>query len=216
MKIIKLLLNENVDMNKSDQNQINIAFIHAAKNGHDETVELLLNKEADIDARDQCGKTALMRSVEYGRFETAKFLLNRNADLNLRDKDDNTALILSAYNGYDDIMELLLKHEKNIDVSRGNKDNDTFLSHYFNHCIIKNMKPNRKILILTINKIGFEHIDSYLAEDKKSTAILKKNPEIKESWNKAIEFFKSKQRIKDYVIMEQNSEQEISDDAFAR
>lgn len=95
MKIIKLLLNENIDMNKSDQNQINIAFIHAAKNGHDETVELLLNKEADIDARDQCGKTALMRSVEYGRFETAKFLLNRNADLNLRDKDDNTALIFS-------------------------------------------------------------------------------------------------------------------------
>lgn len=74
---------------------------------------------ADVNAKDNDGKTALMYAVEtiispvgYAERKDSKItklLLDRGADVNARDKYGNTALKLAVENGYEEIIQMLRK-----------------------------------------------------------------------------------------------------------
>ncbi|OCL03238.1 ankyrin, partial [Glonium stellatum] len=53
---------------------------HAAKNGHNEVVQLLLQHKATIDCIDEEGATPLHRASEAGHASTMKLLLAAGAD----------------------------------------------------------------------------------------------------------------------------------------
>jgi len=65
----------------------------------------LLNK--DVNAKDECGRTALMRSAHHGSADNVKTLLDMGADVNSSDLWDVTALIMATARGRDDIVLLL-------------------------------------------------------------------------------------------------------------
>lgn len=50
---------------------------------------------ADIDARDQDGRTALMRSARYGNIVAIDYLVTHGANLEQEDREGNTALMLA-------------------------------------------------------------------------------------------------------------------------
>jgi RNA polymerase sigma factor (sigma-70 family) len=81
----------------------------AALAGNKAEVERLLAGGADVNARDDVGRTPLHFAAEQGRLEVAQFLLSKGADVNAEDKRRCTPLHLAAQGGHREVSEALLK-----------------------------------------------------------------------------------------------------------
>ena len=68
-------------------------------------VKALLNW--GVDAKDECGRTALMRAAYDGDTDTVKTLLGKGANVNARDLSNATALTMATAGGCDEIERLL-------------------------------------------------------------------------------------------------------------
>ena len=94
--------------------------------GHEAVVELLLEKGADVDSKDDTGRTPLSWAAENGHEAVVKLLLEKGADVSSKDKYGQTPLSWAAENGLEMVMKLLL--EKGADVDSKDKDGQTPLS----------------------------------------------------------------------------------------
>ena len=74
--------------------------------GYTEIVELLINNEVDVNAKDKYGCTPLHDAAEYSHLEIAEMLINRAPDMNALDNNDDTPLDLA--NG--ETADLIRKH----------------------------------------------------------------------------------------------------------
>jgi ankyrin repeat protein len=80
--------------------------------GASEVVELLLEKGAQIDSRDDAGKTPLMQAAGHqfpGSEATVALLLKKGANPELKDQAGNTALSEARRRGSAGIVALLEK-----------------------------------------------------------------------------------------------------------
>ena len=64
---------------------LNEELLETAEEGDTEEVKLLIEKGADVDAKDWKGRTALMGAALKGHTETVKLLIEKGADVNARD-----------------------------------------------------------------------------------------------------------------------------------
>ena len=71
----------------------------AARRGGTESLDLLLSKDLDINARNRDGQTPLMVAVQEGRVDCAKLLLERGADYHLVDDMRDRAIDMIEGNG---------------------------------------------------------------------------------------------------------------------
>jgi uncharacterized protein len=86
-----------------------MALMLAAAKGHTETVDLLLDRGASIEAKSAVdGRTALMLAAAKGHTETVGMLLDRGASIEATCNDGGTALIISAENGHIPVVFMLL------------------------------------------------------------------------------------------------------------
>ncbi len=93
---------------------------YAAAAGDTSIVRLLIDRGADVNARDKSGLNALYKAVVTivnpgKQRDTIRLLLDRGADVNVRGKGGNTLLMLAAAYDGSDIVPLLL--ERGADVN---------------------------------------------------------------------------------------------------
>ncbi|XP_043920525.1 ankyrin repeat and SAM domain-containing protein 6 [Protopterus annectens] len=93
------LVREILDEDASQVNTVNgdgaSPLMIAAVTGQLELVQLLVNRNADIDKQDSVhGWTALMQATYHGNKEVVKYLLHQGANVNLRAKNGYTAFDL--------------------------------------------------------------------------------------------------------------------------
>ena len=87
----------------------------ATKYGHLHLVEFLLNKGANIEARDKLLKTPLHYACENGHnLMVVKMLLDNNADPFERDNCGRSALHYAVYSGNKDMIELLTTNKPDL------------------------------------------------------------------------------------------------------
>eukprot|EP01035_Chromulina_nebulosa_P069312 gene69312-biopygen15067 len=91
----------------------------AAGYGHAVTVTLLLDRGADIEAKDENGWTALHDAAGNGHAATVTLLLDRGADIEAKNEDGSTTLHDAAGNGHAATVTLLL--DRGADIAA--KDN---------------------------------------------------------------------------------------------
>ncbi|KAI9651903.1 MAG: hypothetical protein M1829_002114 [Trizodia sp. TS-e1964] len=92
----------------------------AASDGCKTTTQMLLGNGADIEAKDDEGKTAMMCAAMRGHKAVMLLLLEKGADIDARDDTGKQALILAAVEGQESVMELLLKAGAKIETKCDN------------------------------------------------------------------------------------------------
>ena len=80
----------------------------AADNGYPEVIEVLLEADADVGARNEHGWTSLFGAALRGNAGIVERLLEAGADVQVEDIDQDTPLHYAAQNGYPEAVEVLL------------------------------------------------------------------------------------------------------------
>ena len=119
-----------VDVNHCDS-QNETALHYAAKKGHAEVVQVLIDAGADIDTRNNDGHSPLHCASTSGALEVVKVLVEAGARANVTDDDGRTCLFLAASKGRTETVRYLVGLPE-VDVNHCNRFNDTAL-----HCAVK-------------------------------------------------------------------------------
>jgi TonB family protein len=84
-------------------------LMRAAEEGNTATVRVLLELGADVNAKDDDGRTSLMGAAQKGHTAAVRALLDAGADANAKDDDGQTSMMLAAQKGHTQIMQMLKK-----------------------------------------------------------------------------------------------------------
>ncbi|KAL6868590.1 ankyrin repeat-containing domain protein [Trichoderma novae-zelandiae] len=85
-------------------------LLWAARNDHEAVVDLLIDANAALEARDKDqGATPLIWAARKGHEKVVRLLLERGSELNARDYLERTPLSLAAFYKHEPIIRLLLK-----------------------------------------------------------------------------------------------------------
>jgi ankyrin repeat protein len=115
---VKKVLDKGIDVNTRNKNnnydtyttiQEYTILILATYYGYIEIIRLLIERNADIDAKDSDGCTALLVASRYGDIEIIKLFLEAGADINAKNKDGETALLLASVRGHLKVAKLLVE-----------------------------------------------------------------------------------------------------------
>jgi ankyrin repeat protein len=96
---------------------------YAARDGHVEVVQVLLEGGAKVDRADIYSSTALHTAAWYGRLEVCRLLLDWGAKVDALNRWKNTPLHNAAKGGYLSVVQLLVK--RGADSSLKNDKNQT-------------------------------------------------------------------------------------------
>ena len=88
----------------------------ATKQGDLEQVRLLLEKGADINAKDRYNQTALMNAAHAGQIELVRLLIERGAELDTTAKYNLSALMLSLIAHHTEVARLLIEAGADLNI----------------------------------------------------------------------------------------------------
>ncbi len=89
------------------------AIILAAQKGNSRLVKLLIDSQADINARDSLNCTALMWASARGRLDTVKLLLKNGAKPELKNFAGESALTMTTDAAMQDVINQFMKTDQN-------------------------------------------------------------------------------------------------------
>ncbi|KAI4859839.1 ankyrin repeat-containing domain protein [Hypoxylon rubiginosum] len=93
-----------------------IPLVRAASSDFRGIVSMLLDKGANINARDGYGDIAVVAAIIRGHEEIVKLLVNKGADINARDGHGHTAVIAAIIHGHEEIIKLLVNKAADMQI----------------------------------------------------------------------------------------------------
>lgn len=126
---------ENVDIpNPEDLRPKGMSTLaDAAWDGEIETVKSLVEKGAQIESKDEAGRTVLALAAIQKQMEVLKFLIEKKADVNAKDDAGITALIWCARAGNVDEVNVLIAAGADLEAADADGMTATKLAALFNH-----------------------------------------------------------------------------------
>ncbi len=122
--MVETLLAANAKVEAAD-NRGRTALFHAAVEGKEDAMRILLDKKANGNVKENDGATPLFQTVYNGKLAAARLLVDRGVDVNLADANGTTPLMVAAEGtAYikDDsaaFVSLLLSHKANREAIDG-------------------------------------------------------------------------------------------------
>ncbi|POM78140.1 TKL protein kinase [Phytophthora palmivora] len=87
----------------------NTPLIVAARRGHLDVVEYLVDLGVDIDKQDSNGNTPLLLAARWGKLDVVQYLVEEGADIEIQNKSGRTPLIWAALNDHLDVVKYLVE-----------------------------------------------------------------------------------------------------------
>ena len=118
---LESLLKSGADPNEKDRDQGRTALMHAVGTpgnmaANPRCMELLIDMGANVNVKDNDGKTALMlASVRIGASGAVRLLMTNGANLDEKDKFGRTAIMYASKNGIRDCVGLLVANGARLD-----------------------------------------------------------------------------------------------------
>src|ERR1041384_549875 len=104
---VKLLLARGADVGQAARNPMKIQALHSAVTHSFETVKLLVDAGAPVNAKQDKGWAPLHEAVNRGDVEMTRYLLAHGADPKQQNDDGKSAIGIAADKGNQDILKLL-------------------------------------------------------------------------------------------------------------
>jgi ankyrin repeat protein len=140
IKEVEKLLDKGVDINGATFYSQDTPLVYAIRNGHAETVNLLIDRGADI----ACNNNApLVVAVWKGDAKIVQLILDRNVDVNAKDSDGDTPLILATREGHTEIVKLLLDSGANIEARNDNGNTALIYAAFYGYSEIADLLLNK-------------------------------------------------------------------------
>lgn len=111
MSLVILFSSNSFALSKAEANKVLLSVV---SEGNTEGVHQMLSQGANVNVRDQQGKTPLLKAIYAGQIEVVSILLSYGANVNDTDKEGSTALIVACENNYPVITEMITKHKVNL------------------------------------------------------------------------------------------------------
>jgi len=121
-KIVKKYVKNGTRVNEA-KDEFGRTPIHLARSK--EVAKILVDNNADVNAKDDKGKNALSNTILWQNEELMKFLIDNGADVNNKDNNQETPLFDAVRLGKRGLIELLLQN--GADPNAKNKDEQTAL-----------------------------------------------------------------------------------------
>ena len=116
---INVLLDAGADHNISDE--LGETWIHHVIDGtcKKETIQIMIEHGADVNAMNKHDETALMRACTKGHIGTINILLSVGADPNVADTDGNTCLHIALRHSYSkEDLQAIIGHGAQVDATK--------------------------------------------------------------------------------------------------
>ena len=105
-----MALDRGAHLDHRDTNAYDLTALDwAARNGHEDVVKLLLDRGAEVNAKDANGWTALHLATRQGHKGVVLLLLGRGSDVGAKTSRGSTPLDLATTIGYMSIVDVLLE-----------------------------------------------------------------------------------------------------------
>ena len=121
--IVRLLLDHDARVHVHDSAQGNTPLHHVAMHGPFELARTLLERNAEVNSRNDHRSTPLLLASEFGDRRVVQLLLDHGGDAYARDWDGDTPLHCAALRGRLEVTRMLL--ELNIEVNSRNEKGST-------------------------------------------------------------------------------------------
>ena len=209
-----LIENCNLPINDRDiygQNPI----YYAARDGHLNLCELLVEKGTDVNLEDKYGQTCIFYAIREGHYDVVEFLIRHGANVNKNDKKKQTPVSYAMKNGKDKIAELLIANggmrpepkAKNIkEHNKRNRKKSSEEEHQTKSEIINNIQAPKKYILV---KIGENGEKTPLTEEE-CTKFAQENPEVFQLLNNKEELQKKVDEINDEDLKMHDSWEKIA------
>lgn len=104
---INLLLSQGAEIDSKDPVTNETPLLKLVKYSQADAAEIFINLEADINAQDVEGNTAIMLAADKGNYYLVRTVLDGNPNLALKNKAGKTAYQIAEKKGYGGLLDLL-------------------------------------------------------------------------------------------------------------
>jgi len=169
--IVKLLLASGVPPNLRINDQYGTALMLAVIHGHKDLASLLLEKGAEVSAKNQDGTTPLIFAAINGHIKIMQLLFKNGASANCHDIYGATPLMFAAIKGHSNVADFLITKGADINATLNTGDTAIMMAaKNGHHAVVKVLLENGADINLR-NKKGQCALD--LAEKKGNFSIIK-------------------------------------------
>jgi ankyrin repeat protein len=110
LKDVIYLIERGSSPDQKDSKGQNYLLHIATKSGHFDIVKCLIEKGAEINAKDKEEKTTLHWASKEGHLEIVQCLIEKGADVNAKDTLNQTALHFASGEGHLELVQCLLEN----------------------------------------------------------------------------------------------------------
>ncbi|MCZ7391921.1 MAG: ankyrin repeat domain-containing protein [Candidatus Methanoperedens sp.] len=123
---------DNKSKNENNSNlSLDAELLEAAQSGNLNKVQKLIEKGANIEARDRNEQTPLMLSLYKTNVEVAKYLIQQGAKINVRNDTGITPLMFAAVGLLPEIVQILLSKGADVNAECMNRQTALKKVQYF-------------------------------------------------------------------------------------